>query len=608
MYRILTILFILVLSSTSIIAADLGKNFSMKNPIASQLMNKEILVAPGISMQVGDFILKSNFKVLPQIKPYFNPTFERKFLTKPAQYFEEVKAIGDRLVVTRTLILDLKNPCDSRMQAYGTTSLCFQKKPKQKNIPQKEIDKFHAEMNNIRAKAKQVRPNDPETLKVLKMDDDTLFDYLINKRSKQKKIIHESVLPLAVYKNIKQMQPINLLQPNFIVPTQGLYKPSVQKNASLLTTQNVVLDNNKKVINRPTVKREMTFDEFKIINSTDTPPEPITFNTHKEEKYNFLLGNTWGKYDGDYKKYVFAEEGWFTDQYYAKFTYSFGFGFGLRWPFELTVKSDITDVEGFMGSPKSYPQTRLCNDVETNDRASECAIKANVSFKAKGVNANESFYQSTGLAQDKIFNAKEFVFTAQVNMKFKISIPGPNISYNPSGIDFDYGEHFIPPLGAQSEQIVDFLLYPNQTGLKISGDIGVAEVYGGLDIGAFITASNGEFRIAQWGDKSRNNCDNDIVLNSVNNTVTCQATENIRANTSDKWGLSLQFPRYKTDFVITPQVGLRIGVWVLGWDWSYSPGAVPLTALKVDLGTFYFSAHHGTTASFIYEIATRTKK
>lgn len=46
MYRILTILFILVLSSTSIIAADLGKNFSMKNPIASQLMNKEILVAP----------------------------------------------------------------------------------------------------------------------------------------------------------------------------------------------------------------------------------------------------------------------------------------------------------------------------------------------------------------------------------------------------------------------------------------------------------------------------------------------------------------------------------------------------------------------------------
>lgn len=607
MLKFYSISLLFFFSISSVFAADLGKNFQMTNPLPAQLQNKKVLVAPGVSMEVGDFILKTNFKIAPQTKPFFNAAFEQKFLRTPAQYTEEVKATGDRLVVTRTLIIEPKDPCDSRMAEYGVPSMCFQKKPKEKQIAKKDLEKFHAEMNLIRKKAKKLRPNDPETLKVLNMNDNTLFDYLINKRSKRKKIIHTSTLPLVVYKNIKAMPPLNLLKHNFTVPTQGVYKPTLGKNVSLLSAQKKVLNNDKKVLNNLTVKREMTFNDFKISNSTETP-SPITFDTQKEETYNILLGKTWGKFDGDSKKYVFAEEGWFTDQYYAKFSYSFGLGFGLRWPFELTVGSEITDVENYRGSVEPYPQTRICNDVDSKDRASECAVKANVNFKVKGVDGDERFYQSTGIDNAEIFNAKEFVFTAQANMKFYISIPGPNISYSPSGIDFDYGENFTPPLGAQSARIVDVLLQPNQTGLKISGDIGVAEVYGGLDIGAFITARNGQFIIRQWGEKSKNDCPYDLVFNNSGETVICQTSENTRANTTTNWGLNLEYPAYKTDFVITPKVGLRIGVWVLGWDWSYSPGAVSLTALNVDLGTFHFTPHHGTTRTFRYEIATRTKK
>jgi hypothetical protein len=613
------IFLILILVVSNSFAADLGKNFQMANPSLQELQNKTIMLSPGITMNAGNYIIQTSFKVAPKIKQVFTPNFQQQFLLKKPEYTEKIESKNDRLIVERTLVLKFKDPCDPKLLNSGLPNLCFKKK--NKHYTEKQKSDFHIEMNKIRNKAKQLKPNDPETIKITNMSDEELIDYLLNKRTKTKKIIQKSIIPLVVYQDIKNLKPLDLQKPNFILPKTGIFT-SYKKNSN-----NFVIANNKNIPNskyNPNLQQnntnkskkniknsrpEMTFKDFLAENQPDI--KDITFNTHKESKFNILFGETIGRHYGDSFTEVFAEEGWFTDKYYAMFYYSFGLGYGLRWPFEIDISSDITDVAVASGALMPYPQKALCKRVKDESNAIQCAAKANVKIKAKGINASPSFYRNIGVSTDKIFEGKEFVFEAKAEMGLYISIPGPNISYK-ENYGFDFNKDYTPPLGNQKEKIIDFLLYPNQTGLKITGSIGVADVYAGLNIGAFVTAQNSLLMFVPALTEAtfeNEHCEPIIKISSANHTMDCNIIENTFAGgaTPRKWGIGLSTPSYATDFILTPQLGIRIGVWVLGYDWNTDIGPYAIPNLSIDMGRFSFTTHEGTNNYYFYEIAKRFK-
>lgn len=604
------VLIFLIISTLSVFAEDLGKKFKMQNPVEGQLLNKEIQLAPGVKMNAGNFILMTNMKKNPAINIYFDKTFEKQFLLKPAQYNEDIKAENDKLVITRTLVIEPKDPCMPGIKDRGAVSMCFKKTTKTYSAKQKQD--FTNELDKIRAKASSLQPDSDETKMVLAMTDDELMDYLLNKRSKRKIIIHESVIPLAVYNADTKLERLDIMSQNFVVPQTGQYTNTISKDDLKVSTVptgmlgvNSVKLNKQQLNKQVVVKKEITFDDFRMNN--DMNAEDITFESKKDESYKFIMGETFGKYDGDSFKYIFAEEGWFTDEYYVRFSYDFGMTMGLRFPFQADVNSEIELVETASGGVGSYPQKSLCKGAATNEEAYKCALRANMFVKAKGLDAGADFYRSAGIESSKINDGKEFVFKVQAGMKIKLSIPGPNISYSPSLADVNYSRDFKSPVGSQNSKIVDFVLGPDVTGLGIFGDIGVASVSAGLDVGAYATAKNGEFSFNAKNYNSIMSCHPDMSFTDEAKEYKCQIRDAVPAGQTKNWGVSLSDASYSSDFVLTPQVGLSVSADVLGWDWSYSFGPYPLTALSVDLGNYEFSRHSGTPASYEFYVSERAK-
>lgn len=192
-----------------------------------QLPNKKVKLGEGVYFELGDYIAATSFRNHPTTKHFFDTGFRTNFLTKDAQYTEEVVETEDRVVVTRTLVLNMKDPCAPGSETGGF-SLCF--KPKS-NLPvyQKANNysdrvradqsrmlsdlkgsfdvKTHNYLIGVRAKIeKQLKanPNDPEAFKVknyISMSDSQLLDQLLNKAdsARTKKIIHTSVVPYIAY-------------------------------------------------------------------------------------------------------------------------------------------------------------------------------------------------------------------------------------------------------------------------------------------------------------------------------------------------------------------------------------------------------------------------
>lgn len=613
----------LLLSSVFVFGANMGKNFQMRDPKRVDLQNKKVIVAPGVSMEVGDFIIKTNLKAQPSFKTYFNKSFETQFLKKPAIYTENVEAKDDKLVVTRTLIIEPKNPCDPRMlRVKGATSMCFQKS--NKTIPTKVRQQFKDELAKIREKA-QLSKDMPakEKAKILSMSDEGLINYILNETPEEKVIVHESVLPLVVYKKLTP-KPLNIMQSNFVMPSANMYqsnlslsatndlnamgasKPKVSNIQAVGKGLNTLSQKyaNKQTTARGPMTQQTSFEQFKASQSMK---EDLTFNTSNEQQYKLLLGETYGKHYGDYYRIRFAKARWWHDEYYAKFSYTLGYGAGLRWPFIVDIKSNITKVEDQFQKVVPYPHKYLCLSVKDENRAIECSVEADVEVSVHGVDANEAFYRSVGIPENKIFNGKEFVFEFQASAKLYISIPGPNLSYTTPNIDLDFGSNFTSPLGDDEAKIVDFMLDGHDIGLEIGAYIG----YAALDVGAFISAEDGELKIDFAGDKSEN-VPTTVKFTQTNQLNKFKVKEAVgRGQTQKAWGVLLNNPKYKTSFKITPQIALSIGVDVLAYEWSKRFGPVPLSAMSIDLGTYSFKQHQGTIPKpweyLTYTIANRTR-
>ena len=623
MFNIRIIVMLLLVSSLGF-GANMGRTFKMSDPKRVDLQNKKVIVAPGVSMEVGNFVIKTNLKAQPNFKTYFDKSFEREFLKKPAVYTETVESKDDKLVVTRTLIIEPKNPCDARMtRVKGAMSMCFKKS--NKVVPANIKNQFRDELIKVRDKAQQDNSmSAKEKNKIASMSDEELINYILNETPEEKIIVHESILPLVVYKKLTP-QPLNLMQPNIVMPTANQFTSNISTSStndlnvigvSKVNTSKVQgnigqnpnslqLNNAKKqVAQKGAMTQQNSFEAFKASQSMK---DDLIFETSNEQEYKLLLGETYGKHYGDYYRIRFAKERWWHDEYYAKFSYTLGYGAGLRWPFMVKVKSNITKVENQFYNNVAYPQKYLCKSVTDESKAKECAVEADVEISAYGIDADAAFYRSVGVPNNKIFEGKEFVFELQANARLYISIPGPNLNYHAPGVDLEFGSNYKSPLGNQNSRIVDFMLKGHDIGLEIGAYIG----YAALDVGAFISAEEGELKVDFVGDKAEN-VPVFIKFNEANVAKKIQVTENVGRGSSKKaWGVLLNNPQYKTKFKITPQIALSIGVDVLAYEWSKTFGPIPLTAMSINLGTYHFKQHSGTLPQpweyLKYTIAHRTK-
>lgn len=192
-----------------------------------QIQYRTVKLGEGVFFKLNDYVAATSFRNHPTTRHFFGASFKNAFLTSDAQYSEEVQETEDRVVVTRTLVLNMKDPCAPGIEAAGV-SLCFRPKselaagqragnyPDRVQLDQRQTlrdlkggydAKTKEYLAAVRAKiAQRLRdqPKDPAAAKVkgyLDMNDEELLDQLLNRapNAKTKKIIHTSVVPFVAY-------------------------------------------------------------------------------------------------------------------------------------------------------------------------------------------------------------------------------------------------------------------------------------------------------------------------------------------------------------------------------------------------------------------------
>jgi hypothetical protein len=635
-FRILGLLFIVTITNLS---ADLSKKFTMTNPTSASLMNQQIMVAPGIKMEVGDYVLRSNFKAQPKLELYFDKSFENEFLKAPVEYTETVEARNDRIIITRRLLVDPKDPCDPRMlQMRGRSntaaiSLCFEKN--NKVMPANIKRGFSKEMTQIRTKIKDSTTIDSrEKTLLLSMSDEELTNYMLNQNGEQKEIVHESVMPLVVYKKLPST-PLDVMEPNFVLPTFNQYSAtelhptqiytSTNANATLSQQQNIVavkepagkVATNKKPKTQSFAEYQASqYGAYKIGDVVAADPIDMGADATQSKTYKFLLGDTLGKHYGDSYRVRFAKARWWHDEYYAKFTYSFGYQFGLRWPFEVDVSSTITKGADGDNTIRAYPSESFVSLCPGVTNALECATNANIRLSARGVDGNADFYRMVGLNEAEVANGKELLFNLEAYAKLYVSIPGPNINYRKDFVPgFNLDNDFASPLGNENAELYKKVFKGEDLGLVIN----VWGMAASLDLGAKIIATNGKMKVDvnnYWQTAEDNNAfpgfvefgsKNDVLAFQLNTNNIYVESRGPNGTKSVPWGITLSNPKYTTKFKIIPLVGIGIGIDVCGYGWMLHLPEQELTALAIDMGTYSFHRHQGTANSYEYIVAQRNR-
>ena len=565
-----------------------------------------IQIADGIQFRIRDYIKETSFKKNPSVKAAFSPGFKQKFLKRPIQYTEDVQDMGDRLVIKRTILLDTKNPCDPRLKRAGL-SLCFQ--PTGKRI-KPETARYLQTFRNKVKKELSARPNSPASRKFgpyLKMSDRQLLDQLLNKDSRVKIIRHESIIPYAAYK-FRQTPNFNIFDLKRPVPRasrltsieQGAV-PTLAKNSARPTSvsaERAGRADMKRPHNLPT--RTGSVPHLKPVDLA--PQGPYTFNRTQEAKAKFLTGWTLGRRFGDRYEVEFAGSTFFTDRYYARFEYEVTAGFGIRWPFEVTMRSEIKSVYGRNNQSRSYPATDICNDSIPMKQAAGyaylCAKGAAVTVQAKALDGSEQFYREVGVPRGQEFDGKEFVFEIGATCEFYASVPGPNIKMScPDSIrGFDFGKHFSSQLGSRPVTLFNYTIAGRPLGLALDGGFG----YGAMNPGVSLRATNGRLDFDVTGIQAKP-FKKTISINDRPKEFVIQ-----EQNAHGNWGVRLSNPRYSVEALLTPTMQVEIGIDLGVYSWTDKFGPYNIDALELSLGTATFDQHTGTNTSIeIKNIGTR---
>ncbi len=379
-----------------------------------QWADKTVRLAPGITFRVPDYVHTSSFRNRENMKFVFDSGFQNRFLKKPAEYIEEVQETDDRLVVTRTLVLDTKDPKDPGMERAGF-SLRF--KPTGKTMKpeaRKLLEKVRTKMRNrIRSD-----PNDPEASRaqsLLQLSDEQLLGQLLNTPG-PKKIVHESIVPYLAYdaKKAPSMDVSDLRRPlpksnlldlnhsdsridktaadqaRFLLPEITDFTPKEGKTGEAITITGRNLD---KVFDAALVENGTDAYQLTITSSSAerivasgisapagektirlqwsggkvesgpfhvvwepekaVPPVagPYTWENKRTFSTDFLMGVRYAIFPHETYEITFAEETDWHDRYYASFSWNFALEFYLRWPFTVEGTTEIDKVYSGPGSP-----------------------------------------------------------------------------------------------------------------------------------------------------------------------------------------------------------------------------------------------------------------
>lgn len=572
----------------------------------------------GVELQFKKYTDLTRLDQNEKFKPLMNASTVNQYLRSKPTYTENILQLQDRLIVERNMKVSIKNGvCLQQNLPASVSELCFVKSNGQVPIETKNY------LKNLRAKFDQVLDGSSNTItmgergatvrQLRKMNDAQLLDALLNSNDREISLV--SVLPTEVHHGATRTNLWN---------TSQRIKPS-NFNAST----NKPLMSNTQFSNIPIIKSQIG-----------------ARNQVFPKKY-FLTGFTLGREITDTFEIQLASSTPFTDRYYVRFEYAFSAGFGLRFPFSVSVESQANNTFGQApvfeaqvmknapprkgvprksnseivrnGVPRdSAARSTKLNKSKARDhrqnainqpqvaagenispRPSNPVTHADVKISVAPVNVTSNglpAYPAVNLPQNKYFDGKEFVLKFHASCQFKASIPGDDINLNCPTVDFDKSRDIDPVIGDERARLATLWLNGNVTGLTIEAWAGKAS----LDFGIESNLTNGRISF------NANGYNNTLIANQSRHTFLFndKSTQQFKVvnNNNHNAAFYLDTPSYAFDFELRPvaraKFNLDLGIKTL----NKTLGPYSLDALSLTIGGFSMGHHEGTVASHIYSL------
>lgn len=488
----------------------------------------KIQLQSGVEMDLREYVRATGLDAVPQTEPLFDPKLAPTWLSRAPTYSEQIIVLTDRIVVDRRLTVPLvAGACDDGAAPAAIRELCFVKDPRNKTDKDvvAELKKVRAGLKKSDA-AREFKPG-VSVKQALDLDDDALLGLLLNGDTKT--IHHTSVIPR--------------------VATVGT------------TTDLGALDKSL----------ERAKDDTGLVKQSTAIPgdvAQIPGNRDFGTQY-FLTGFTYGREIEDAWEYTLAGETWLTDRYYVRLSYHLTFGFGVRAPFSVGVKSE--------GSGSSRRVAVKVAPVDVDEQGNPA-------------------YPATGLPANKTFDGKEFVLEFSAGCSFYASIPGPNVEKSCPSVSKSFSRDVDPVIGSESSAIADWWLDGSVTGLAIN----LAVVKASLDVGVGADITNGRIsmRPVGTGGASTTGVANGRLTFANRDALSFDVTRGADASAPR---LRLDEPRYGFDLRLRPKLRGKIDLDVGVYDRTWILGPYALDFLSISQN-FQLSQHAGTVGHHDYAV------
>lgn len=579
---------IFLITSTVSISANLDNlNFNYTSPPITQFKNKSVAISPGVSFEIGEYLTTTNFNKRKDLSPFFTSKFRKKHLKSAVNYKEEIKGLGDRLKVTRTLIVDFKNPCDPKIPK--DQSFCFKlTKKKMSKEATKDIALIRSKLKN-KLKATKRKNEQIKIRNILSMEDKELLGYVLNQSSTQKIITQTSFVPLV------SIDPAAVGK----IDLSNLKEPLAMRRWDIKAP--IKLNTN---INFKNTSGYILQTETQDSKSNGTGYEFDNTNSYKQ---NLIMGKLYGNPYNNRFEVTFAKKTSWHSRYYLGFYYSLGFKFGFQFPFILNVDTEITHVyqQKSRKMLAQYPAKYLCPEASDASEANLCAARGKVTISATPASLGKSdqlFYQDAGVPTSEVED-QEFVFKITASCYMTISVPGSRKNHKcPGSINEDLGDHFVPPLGTSREERLVALYLPENIARSIPLGLDIGIAYAILMPGVAVKGKDGllSFDIAR--DSSKFDTDlSQISLGIDKRSISMY--ENLSRTPGADWGFKIRSPKYSFRASLVPSLKAQIGIdYVYEWHKAYE---FDLDNIKINLGREQFSHLSSTPREHKFKVGTR---
>jgi hypothetical protein len=564
-----------------------------------------VVMQNGAELNFKKYTTLTRLDTNEKFEPLMNPQIVSRYLRSKPNYRENVIEMEDRLIVERTLDVEIKEgTCAESGLPDAVDELCFKAKEGEIREESREY------LENFRKKLKLARPEGVikqgrTAQQMLDMNDRQLLELLLNSDSRKVRLV--SVLPTRVYDK--------------------------QTPLSLWNTKTKLKVSNFRRLETTILTPNEQYTAVPLISQNADRPRNQTFPTNY-----FLTGYTIGRSIEDEFEIEFAGETLLTDRYFVRFSYKFSAGFGLRFPFSVSASSKAADNGadvfqpmimtyyglpanmGTTGPTKAPPKTSTTKSTSTTSQITgrhlqthrgggvacgrdKCgsggrAVKsAEITMSVAPVNVNSNgqpAYSAVGLPQNKYFDGKEFVLKFSASCKFEASLPGPaDINVNCRTIEKDYSRQIDPVIGNARTQLGALWIDGKALGLGIDVWAGEASI----DFGIQANVTNGRINMLAKGfngTKIRGAHTSAFQFNSAS-SISFDVN-----NATGSAAFELTNPSYGFDLELLPVARMKLNLDLGIYELNKTLGPYGIDALSLTLASFSLPHHEGTVKSHIY--------